>query len=103
MNDINNEILNEINEYINGQKVIISGKQRNSRQYITYISGLADDLDLNKILHYLKKTHHCNGSIIKNKDVGEVMLLSGNQKNNVYNFLVDFEICSKDEIIVKGV
>ncbi len=102
MNDIGNEIFDEINKYINVKKVIISGKQRNSRQYITFISGLADDLDIEKILKYMKKTFSCNGTILHDEKVGEVLLLTGNKKNDVYNFLIEQEIYSKDDIAVRG-
>jgi translation initiation factor 1 len=83
--------------------VTISVQKRNGRQCITNISGMADDLDLKKILSYLKKTYNCNGSIIKDVQFGEVMTLTGDQKENVYNFLIKEEINKKDEIIVKGI
>ena len=63
---------------------------------------MADDLDLKKILSYLKKTYNCNGSILKDEAYGEVISLTGDQKENVYNFLVNEEIYKKEDIIVKG-
>lgn len=83
--------------------VTISVQKRNGRQCITTITGLADDLDLKKILSYLKKTYNCNGSIIKDEQFGEVITLTGDQKENVYNFLINEEINKKDEIIIKGI
>ena len=64
---------------------------------------MADYLDLPKILSYIKKTHNCNGSIIKNDTHGEVMSFSGDQKENIYNFLINEEIYKKEDIIVKGI
>lgn len=84
-------------------KVTITVQKRNGRQCITTITGLADDLDLKKILSYLKKTYNCNGSIVKDENFGEVMTLTGDQKENVYNFLIAEEINKKDEIIIKGI
>jgi translation initiation factor 1 len=86
-----------------GNTVTISVQKRNGRQCITNVSGMADDLDLKKILSYLKKTYNCNGSIIKDAQFGEVITLTGDQKENVYNFLINEEINKKDEIIVKGI
>ena len=63
---------------------------------------MAEDLDLKKILSYLKKKHNCNGSIIKDEKHGEVMLFSGDQKENIYNFLIKEDIYKAEDIIVKG-
>ena len=46
---------------------------------------MAHDLDLKKILSYLKKTYNCNGSIIKDEQFGEIITLTGDQKVNIYN------------------
>ena len=91
------------NNVFSENKVTISVQKRNGRQCITNISGMADDLDLKKIISYLKKTYNCNGSIIKDTQFGEVITLTGDQKENVYNFLINEEINKKDEIIVKGI
>ena len=55
------------------------------------------------IISYFKKTYNCNGSIIKDEQFGEVITLTGDQKENIYNFLIGEEINKKDEIIVKGI
>jgi len=83
--------------------VTISVQKRNGRQCITSVTGMAEDLDLKKIISYLKKKYNCNGSIIKDEQFGEVITLTGDQKENVYNFLIGEEINKKDEIIIKGV
>ena len=43
------------NELFSKNIVTISVQKRNGRQCITTISGLAEDLDLPKIISYLKK------------------------------------------------
>jgi translation initiation factor 1 len=91
------------NELFSKNIVTISVQKRNGRQCITTISGLAEDLDLPKIISYLKKKYNCNGSIIKDEQFGEVITLTGDQKENIYNFLIGEEINKKDEIIVKGI
>ena len=84
-------------------KVTIFVKKRNNRQSDTTISGLAIDLDLKKILSYMKKHFNCTGSIVSDPKFGEVICLTGNQKEQVFNFLVNEEICKKEKIIVRGV
>lgn len=96
--------LNELEEnFFSKNKVTISVRQRNGRKCITTITGMAEDLDLKKIVSYVKKTYNCNGSIVKNEEFGEIIILSGDQKDNIYKFLIDEEICEKDDIMIKGV
>ena len=84
-------------------KVTITVQKRNGRKCITTVIGMANDLDLPKIVSYFKKTYSCNGSIIKDEKYGEVITLSGDQKDNMYNFLIKEEINKREDIIVKGV
>ncbi len=94
----------EVNKDIFKQsKVTISLEKRGGKGFITNVIGMAEDLDLNKILSYLKKKHNCSGSILKDKTYGEIMSFTGDQKENIYNFLINEEICEKEDIIVKGV
>lgn len=64
---------------------------------------MAEYLDLPKILSYIKKKYNCNGSILKNDTFGEVMTFTGDQKENIYNFLIKEKIYKKEDIIIKGV
>jgi translation initiation factor 1 len=43
--------------------ITIQTQQRNGKKSTTSVVGLAEDLDLKKILSYLKKTYQCNGFI----------------------------------------
>lgn len=88
---------------LSNSKVTISLTQRNGRQCITNVIGMADDLDLKKILSYIKKTYNCNGSISKDIEHGEVMSFSGDQKENIYNFFVNEGIYKKEDIIIRGI
>ena len=83
-------------------KLTISVQQRNNRQCITIISEIAEDLDLKKLLKYFKKTYNCNGTILDDEKFGNVITLTGNQTDNVYNFFIAEEIYNKDNIIIKG-
>ena len=85
-----------------GDKVHVRVQQRNGRKCITTVQGLADDLDIKRILKALKKNLSCNGAIVKDKEVGEVIQLSGDQRTDIQEFLTDQEICAKDEIVLHG-
>ena len=98
-----NDILNDLESNLFTDKVTIAVEKRNGKKCTTNIIGMADDLDLPKILSYLKKTYNCNGSILKDETHGEVISLTGDQKENVYNFLVNEQIYKKEDIIVKGI
>jgi translation initiation factor 1 len=95
--------LDDANSFFTNSKVTICVQKRNGRKCITTITGMADDLDLKKIVSHVKKTYSCNGSIIKDDKYGEVITLSGDQKENFYNFLIKEEINKSDDIIIKGV
>lgn len=83
-------------------KVHVRVQQRNGRKCITTVAGLADDLDVKRICKAFKKNFSCNGAVQKDEDDGEVIQLSGDQRTNVMEFLVDQEICVKDEIVLHG-
>jgi translation initiation factor 1 len=66
------------------------------------VQGLADDLDIKKIIRALKKAFQCNGSIIVDEELGEIVQLSGDQRSNVRDFFVSQEICHDDQIVIHG-
>jgi len=105
LNFNNNELftLDEAENFFTSSKVTIAVQKRNGRKCITTITGMANDLDLKKILSHIKKKYSCNGSIIKDEKYGEIIKLSGDQKENFYNFLIQEEINKSDDIIIKGV
>lgn len=94
-----NELLFE-NEILNQQKVNIRKNQRNGRKCTTIIEGLENDLDIKKITKALKRFFKCNGSVEKDKDNNEIIQLSGDQRDNVLEFLIDQEIVEKENIII---
>jgi translation initiation factor 1 len=95
--------LDEAEDFFTVSKVTISVQKRNGKKCITTITGMATDLDLKKIVSYIKKTYNCNGAIIKDEKYGEIISLSGDQKENFFNFLVNEEINKKEDIIIKGI
>ena len=82
--------------------VHIRVQQRNGRKCVTSIHGIAPDLDLKKILKYLKKAYSTNGNIVNHTEHGDIIQLQGDQRRNVYDSLIDWKIADKEDIRVHG-
>nr|XP_036583548.1 translation initiation factor [Colletotrichum truncatum]KAF6792591.1 translation initiation factor [Colletotrichum truncatum] len=52
-------------------------QQRNGRKTLTTIQGLPKRFDQKKILKVIKKKFACNGTIVEDQDLGEVIQLQG--------------------------
>ena len=94
--------MDEVSDYFTQSKVTIAMQKRNGKKCITTITGMADDLDLKIILSHIKKTCSCNGSIVKDDKFGEIIIFTGDQRENFYNFLLKEKINKEEDIIVKG-
>jgi hypothetical protein len=44
----------------------------------------------------------CNGTIIEDEELGKVLQLQGDQRKNVSAFLLENQLCKKDQIKVHG-
>jgi translation initiation factor 1 len=85
------------------QKVIhIRLQQRNGRKSLTIIQGLDESIDFEKIIKSFKKEFCCNGCIVKDKQLGAVVQLQGDQRENVKNFLIQKEISCEKFITIHG-
>jgi translation initiation factor 1 len=89
----------EINN--NDQKIHLRCQMRNGKKSITIVEDLPEDLDLKKIVKYIKKKFQCNGSI-KNVDEKNIIQFSGDQRENIFNFFVENKIADAENIIVHG-
>ena len=69
---------------------------------IFFFQGLAADLNLKKILKYFKKEFCCNGTIVKDAEMGKVVQVQGDQRQNIFNFLTQENICEKSQIKIHG-
>jgi translation initiation factor 1 len=83
-------------------KVTIKVTNRTGKKLQTFLYGLGEEFDLKKIIKHLKKSFSCTGSIEKSEEYGEVIKLTGDQKKKIFDFLISEEICSKSDIILKG-
>ncbi|MCJ1370126.1 Eukaryotic translation initiation factor eIF-1 [Loxospora ochrophaea] len=64
-------------------------QQRNGRKTLTTVQGLPRKFDQKKILKVIKKKFACNGTIVNDTEMGEVIQLQGDQRKDVQEFLVD--------------
>merc|ERR1711997_1277630 len=82
--------------------VHIRNQQRNGRKSLTTIQGLAEDLDLKKMVKIMRKMFSTNGTILKDEEMGEIIQIQGDRRKDVLNFLVKYNICTKEQIKVHG-
>ena len=90
------------NKKVVAYSVHIRNQQRNGRKSITTITGLEDDLDLEKIVKYMRKIFSTNGTILQDDEMGDIIQLQGDCRFDARDFLVKFNICNKDDIKVHG-
>lgn len=77
-------------------------QQRNGRKSLTTVQGLKKEYSYNKILKDLKKEFCCNGTVVQDPELGQVIQLQGDQRKNVATFLVQAGIVKKDSIKIHG-
>ncbi|KAI5295021.1 Eukaryotic translation initiation factor eIF-1, partial [Ascosphaera acerosa] len=79
-------------------------QQRNGRKTLTTVQGLPKKFDQKKILKVIKKKFAgsaCNGTIVSDVEMGEVIQLQGDQRKDVQEFLVDKEGLGLDAKTIK--
>ncbi|CAL5342451.1 unnamed protein product [Camellia sinensis] len=77
-------------------------QQRNGRKSLTTVQGLKKEFSYNKILKDLKKEFCCNGTVVQDPELGQVIQLQGDQRKNVSTFLVQAGIVKKEQIKIHG-
>ncbi|EKG12568.1 Translation initiation factor SUI1 [Macrophomina phaseolina MS6] len=82
--DDSSEIKGQTQDYIH-----IRIQQRNGRKTLTTVQGLPKKFDQKKILKVIKKKFACNGTIVNDTAMGEVIQLQGDQRKDVQEFLTD--------------
>jgi translation initiation factor 1 len=77
-------------------------QQRNGRKTLTTASGIPQEVNFDKILKVFKKNFCCNGTIVKDPELGNVIQLQGDQRKKIAQFLVDEQIVKKETIKIHG-
>lgn len=120
MQTLNTKVLNDLddvsslNNDLDGGIVHVRVHQRRARQYITTIEGLDRDLDIKKLLRYMKKIFNCNGTVRKESTMNNkshsdqkittdyVLLLQGDHRDKVKKFFISEAIVPEKQIKVHG-
>ncbi|KAF8061590.1 translation initiation factor SUI1 [Lyophyllum atratum] len=76
-------------------------QQRNGRKTLTTLQGLPKQYDTKKILKAFKKEFACNGTLVDDEKMGQVIQLQGDQRAKISNFLTENGI-EKSTIKVHG-
>lgn len=64
-------------------------QQRNGRKTLTTLQGLPPEYDPKKLLKAFKKDFACNGTLVQDEELGQVIQLQGDQRTKVSSLLVD--------------
>ncbi|MBW0483994.1 hypothetical protein O181_023709 [Austropuccinia psidii MF-1] len=64
-------------------------QQRNGRKTLTTLQGLPTEYDPKKLLKAFKKDFACNGTLVQDEELGQVIQLQGDQRNKVLLLLVE--------------
>mmetsp|Transcript_8955 Transcript_8955/g.26895 ORF Transcript_8955/g.26895 Transcript_8955/m.26895 type:complete len:113 (-) Transcript_8955:252-590(-) len=78
-------------------------QQRNGRKSLTTVQGLDEKINLQRLTKEFKKGFNCNGCVVDDKELGRVIQLQGDQRENVKKFIVDEKLASKKNIKVHGI
>ena len=92
------------------RSVHIRNQQRNGRKSLTLIHGLPTDLKLPKLLRYMQKKFQTSGAILVPKDdEGNkksqefwVLQFQGDFRKDCYEFLLKYNVCEKEEVVLHG-
>ena len=77
-------------------------QQRNGRKTITTVEGIPKDYDLKMILKAFKKDFACNGTLVTDPKMGEVMQLNGDHRDKIADFLIAESIAKAENVKVHG-
>jgi translation initiation factor 1 len=77
-------------------------QQRRGKKTITTVQGLPAQLDQKKILKAFKKIFACNGNIVDDEEMGEVIQLQGDHRDKICTFLVEEQISKAENIKIHG-
>ena len=95
------EAFDEVEDYEIGF-VHIWLRQRSGKKYITEISGMATDLNLTKIMKYMRHSFHCSVAKTVDKNKQDIIRLQGDQRELVVIFLTTENIIGRDYIKIHG-
>ena len=103
-NNMNN-LLDDLDEEESGQQQILQDQhvhirtqQRNGRKCITLIQNMPAEYDLKKLVKALRKTYACNGAVVEHNIYGEVIILQGDKRMSIHEFLTKVGLVKTENI-----
>jgi translation initiation factor SUI1 len=106
--ELNGNIEQDNDNSIKKEKVHIRKQQRNRRKCIITVSGLGPYLDNNKkkmkkIAKELQKSvTHSSVALKEDKEYGMVLVIQGDWRKKIKEWLINSEFVSKDNVILHG-
>ena len=82
-------------------EIHIRMQQRNTRKSLTTVSGIDSKYNFNKILKALKRNLNANGTVLDDEH-GKIILLQGDHRFAIAQFLYDNGLADKDQIKMHG-
>ncbi|KAF0976916.1 hypothetical protein FDP41_004211 [Naegleria fowleri] len=87
---------------IEQQFVHIRVQKRNGRKCVTIVEGLPRNFKFKKFISAVKHKFCCNGTIVEDEKAGKVIQVSGDQRDNISEFLLEEEIVTKENLKIHG-
>ncbi|KAK7715351.1 Eukaryotic translation initiation factor eIF-1 [Diaporthe eres] len=75
--------------------------ERNGRKTLTTVQGIPAKFSRKKILAVVKKKFACNGTIVNDAEMGEVIQLQGDQRKDFQEFLTSKDGLELDPKTIK--
>jgi translation initiation factor 1 len=57
--------------------------------HILTLQGIKGSYDYKKILKSMKKEYCCNGTVVEDEELGQVIQVQGDQRKNIADFLTN--------------
>lgn len=77
-------------------------QKRNGRKCVTTVQGLPKNFKYKKLLSTVKHKFCCNGTIREDEKLGKILQLSGDQRKNLSDFLIEEGIATKETLKIHG-
>ena len=105
-NSATDELLFPSNDFfddeVNSLRIHIRMQKRRGKKCLTLIEGLPNDLDLKKIVKIGKQLFKTAGTIKLNNNGDKIIMFQGDFRNEVKQFLIEYNIAEKSQITVHG-
>ncbi|EFC47332.1 predicted protein [Naegleria gruberi] len=94
---------NQLSTTVTEQNFVhIRVQKRNGRKCVTIVEGLPRNFKFKKFISGVKHKFCCNGTIVEDEKAGKVIQVSGDQRGNISEFLLEEGIVTKESLKVHG-